>query len=140
MSKGTTARAILVGRMGAPLEVKTIPGGTKVGNVSVACTSGYGDKAVTSWFRIQIFGDKRIEAISTYATKGTKIFVDGELRIREYQKEGITRTATEVVVGYDGTVEIIADGADGQERPAPAQQPRRDPPPRDSDLDDDVPF
>jgi len=142
MSKGTLARAVIVGRMGNAIEVKTIGGSTRVANLSLAVSQGYGDKQTTSWFNVQVFGDKRIDALSNYTDKGTKLFVEGELRIRKYQKDGTDRYATEVVVGYDGVVEILSSkdeqAASGEgSRGQSAAKPQ---PAFDSDIDDDVPF
>lgn len=139
MSKGTVARATLVGRMGAAAEVKTIGEKTRVANISLAVTQGWGDRETTSWFNVQLFGDKRIDAVVQYSDKGTKLFVEGELRIRKYEKDGQNRYATEIIVGYDGTVEILSTK---EERSAEGgSQPRQQPAPaRDLELDDDVPF
>lgn len=138
MSKGTVARATVIGRMGSALEEKTIGGNTRVANLSLAVNQGWGDRETTSWFNIQVFGDKRINALAQYSDKGTKLFIEGELRIRKYDKDGQNRYATEIVVGYDGVVEILSTkeereaGGGTSPKPAPA--------PLDSDLDDDVPF
>lgn len=137
MSKGTVARATIIGRMGSAAEVKTIRGDTRVANISLAVTQGWGDKETTSWFNIQLFGDKRIDAIEQYTDKGTKLFVEGELRIRKYEKDGQNRYATEIVVGYDGVVEILSskeerESGGASSKPAPATI--------DQELDDDVPF
>lgn len=145
MSRGTIARATLVGRLGNPPEVKTIKGNTRVANLSVAVSSGYGDNVTTSWFNVQVFGDKRIDALVSYAGKGSKVFIEGELRIRQYEKDGGKRYATEIIVGFDGVVEIVSSkeedsrngGGSGSSQPRPKPQPQ---PAFDSELDDDVPF
>ena len=140
MSKGSSARAIIVGRMGADIEVKKLSGDNMVGNMRVATTSGYGDKATTSWHNVVVYNKKTIEVLDDYTEKGSRIFVDGELRVREYEKDGSKRYVTEIVVAYDGVVEII----DGRKESTPGTQTKTRGQPQnfnnDYDVDDDIPF
>ncbi len=147
MSKGTCARAIIVGRMGKDIEIREIGNnGTKKGEVSLAVNHGYGDRQSTSWFNLVIWNQKKMEVLQDYAGKGCLIMVDGELQIREYDKGGERRYITEIVVGFDGVVEIVK----GLDRPEDGEgRGRSSPPPPppasrnqsfERDIDDDVPF
>ncbi len=135
MSKGSSARAVLVGRMGNAIEVKALPNDNKVGNIRLATSSGYGERAVTSWHNIVVYDKKKIELLEAYTDKGSRIFIEGELRVREYDKDGSKRYITEIVVAFDGVMEIIDGRKDGD---APHITTTDKPSP--SDLDDDVPF
>lgn len=150
MSRGTIARATIVGRMGASLHVRKV--GDKErrkGELSLAVNHGYGDRQGTSWFSVIIWNDRLIDIVADYAEKGSLLFVEGELSIRKYQKDGQDRYVTEITVGYDGAIEILKgvqtdeDRAGDQPRGtagnhgAQGQRPR---PIADDDLDDDVPF
>jgi single-strand DNA-binding protein len=149
MSKGTVARALIVGRMGDLINVKQMNNGKQVGEFSLAVSQGYGDKVETSWFKVQLFGDKKIEVIEKYTEKGSRLMVDGELKIREYTHQGQRKWATEVIVGFDGIVEIIdgrKDGSEGSGRQRPRDDDRGGTSGQqrsrgfDDDLEDDVPF
>lgn len=140
MSKGTIARATIMGRMGKPIEVKSLTKG-KVGNFSLAVNQGWGDKATTSWFNIVVYNDKKIEVLQSYTEKGSRVLVEGELRIREYTKDGEKKYATEIVVAFDGSIEIIDGKKDGDgDARASGSSSSRPAPAFDPELDDDVPF
>lgn len=138
MSKGSNARGYLIGRLGDNIEVKELTKG-KVGNLRLAVSSGWGDKVTTSWFTVVVYDQKKIEALDNYTEKGSRIFVEGELRNRSYEKDGSTRYVTEVVVGFDGVVEIL-DGRKDPDASSSYTRTSRPAPPVDEDLDDDVPF
>lgn len=77
-----------IGRVGRDAELKYTPNGKAVLSFPVAVDSGYGDRKVTTWPRVQVW-DKRAEALANHIAKGDKIGVVGELSLREYQgKEG----------------------------------------------------
>lgn len=145
MSKGTKALAVIVGRMGDAVKVRTTQGGKKVGSVRLACASGYGDNETTSWFDVVVFDEKKVEVLEKFAGKGSRIFVQGELRVRKWTKDGTDHWSTEVIVSFEGSLELMDskdDKPQGQTRSQspPAQQQRQQAPSFGDDLDDDVPF
>lgn len=90
-------KVILVGRLGRDPETRYTSGGGAVCNFSLAVDEvSKGEKTVT-WFRIACFG-KQAEIAQQYLTKGSLVFVDGRLSIREYQgREGDKKTSVEVL-------------------------------------------
>lgn len=72
------------GNLGKDSELRETQGGDTVLSFSVACKQGYGDKASSNWFRVSVWG-KRARTLKDYLTKGTKVIVQGELAIGEYQ-------------------------------------------------------
>lgn len=134
-------RAIGVGRMGDAVEVKELQNGNRIGNARIAVSSGWGDNATTSWFNLVVYDKKKIEALERFSEKGSRLFVDGELRIREYTtRDGDKRYATEIVIGFDGVLEILdgrKDGGNGGSQTRASERPTAN---YDDDLDDDVPF
>lgn len=72
------------GNIGREPELRSTQGGDQVLSFSVGTRQGYGDKASTNWFRCSVWG-KRGETLNRYLRKGTKVVVQGELTIGEYQ-------------------------------------------------------
>lgn len=73
----------VTGGLGRDAELKTTQSGDDILSFSVGSTQGYGDKKSTNWFRCTVWG-KRGRSIAQYLTKGTKVTVQGELSIGEY--------------------------------------------------------
>ncbi len=145
MSKGTSAVGVLVGRMGAAIEVKDLSKDNRVGNIRLATASGWGDKVVTSWHNIVVYNKKTIEVIEAYTDKGSRIMVTGEIVNRQYEnKAGANVTVTEIIVGYSGSIEIIDGVKEGDARTVRAPNLRADREPvvigPQDDIDDVVPF
>ena len=78
----------LTGNLGKDNEVKQLSSGTTVLNnaIGVRSNSKVGGEYKTSWFNVSIFG-KSAEIFSQYTKKGSKVFLTGEVRIREYKKQ-----------------------------------------------------
>ena len=109
-------------------------GGQPVVNFSVACKSGYGDKAQTNWIDCALWG-KRGESLQQYLTKGQQVVVSGELGTREH--DGKTYLTVRV-----NDVSLVG-GKQQPAQPAPVQQqavPRQAPAQQAVDYDDDIPF
>jgi single-strand DNA-binding protein len=133
------------GNLGKDCETKYTPSGDAVVSFSVGVQSGYGDKAVTTWARCQMWG-KRGEAVAPFLLKSQLVGVTGEVTNREYtDKDGNKRTSLDVRVN-DLALLGKKDGAQ-QERSQPAPQ-RQQPAPAKAateggsgfaDFDDDFP-
>jgi single-strand DNA-binding protein len=108
----------IIGTLGRDPEMRYMPNGTAVVTVSVATDESYNDKQSgqkvekTEWHRLTCFG-KLAEIISQYLKKGSKAYFEGKLRTNEYEKDGIKRYSTEIVVNDM----MMLDG-----RPAEGQQ------------------
>ena len=78
----------LTGNLGKDNEVKQLSSGTTVLNnsIGVRSNSKVGGEYKTSWFNVSIFG-KSAEIFNQYTKKGSKVFLTGEVRIREYKKQ-----------------------------------------------------
>lgn len=73
----------VTGGLGRDAELKTTQSGDDILSFSVGSTQGYGERKSTNWFRCTVWG-KRGRSIAQYLTKGTKVTVQGELSIGEY--------------------------------------------------------
>ena len=90
----------LTGNLGRENEVKQLSSGTTVLNnsIGVRSNSKVGGEYKTSWFNISIFG-KSAEIFNQYTKKGSKVFLTGEVRIRDYQKnDGTTGMSVDLIV------------------------------------------
>lgn len=93
----------IIGTLGRDPEMKYLPNGSAVVSVSVATDESYNDKQSgqkvekTEWHRLTGFG-KVAEIIGQYLKKGSKAYFEGKLRTNEYEKDGIKRYSTEIVI------------------------------------------
>lgn len=94
-------KVILIGNLGADPEVRYLPSGDAVANLSIATTDKFKDRGgemqeVTEWHRVSFFG-KTAEICGQYLKKGSQVYVEGSIRTRKWQdKEGNDRYTTEI--------------------------------------------
>lgn len=110
---GSLNRVQVIGNIGQDLELKHTPSGKAVVNFSVACNEKFKDVERTEWVRCTAW-DKTAELAAKYLGKGRQVYVEGRLQTREYEKDGVKRTATEVVVSNI----VFLGKADGAKAPA----------------------
>ena len=125
-------KVILIGSLGNDPEVKYLPSGGAVANISIATSESWRDKATgeqkekTEWHRIAIFG-KLAEITGEYLRKGSQVYIEGQLQTRKWQDQsGQDRYTTEVVVqGFNGVMQMLGGKSDNQgsnQQQAPQQQ------------------
>lgn len=96
-------KAQIIGTLGRDPEMKYMPNGNAVVTVSVATDESYNDKntgqkvEATEWHRMTAFG-KLAEIIGQYLKKGSKAYFEGKLKTNEYEKDGIKRYSTEIII------------------------------------------
>jgi single-strand DNA-binding protein len=95
-------KVILVGRLGKDPEVRNLDNGATVANFTMATSESYKDKTtgekkeITEWHNIVVW--RALAEISQkYLHKGDMVYIEGKLRTRSWEKEGVTRYTTEVV-------------------------------------------
>lgn len=125
------------GNLGKDAEQRFLPNGDGVVSFSVAVKAGYGDKATTTWVRCAMWG-KRGEAVLPYLKKGQLVGVSGEASLREYAKDGVTKSSLEVRVNDLTLLGGKRDGGEPSERSAP--RPTAAVPGGIADFEDDIPF
>mgnify|MGYP001113249048 CR=1 FL=1 len=158
---GSVNKVILVGNLGRDPEVRQSQAGAKIVNFSVATSDTWKDKNTgerrekTEWHRVVIFSEGLANIAEQYLRKGSKVYIEGSLQTREYEKDGIKRYSTEVVLqGFNSTMTMLdtkgggggdyasggnGGGADyaGPDNGAPSAPSG---PPPGGDLDDEIPF
>lgn len=111
MARGIN-KVILIGNLGADPEVRYMPNGNAVCNIALATSDSWKDKQTgeqhtrTEWHRVSLFG-KVAEIAGQYLRKGSKVYVEGRLQTREWEKDGIKRYTTEVIVDMGGTMQML---------------------------------
>ncbi|MFT0211402.1 single-stranded DNA-binding protein [Pseudomonas sp. F1_0610] len=163
MARGIN-KVILIGNLGNDPEVRYMPNGNAVANITLATSDSWRDKQTgqmvdrTEWHRVVFFG-KLAEIAGEYLRKGSKVYVEGRLQTREWEKDGVKRYTTEIVVDMGGTMQMLDGRNDNQEagsrpaasRPAPqptaaqpqqpaSSRPAAQPAPDYDSFDDDIPF
>ena len=140
-------KVILIGRLGRDPECRYLPNGDAVCNFSIATTESWKDqsgqkKERTEWHAITLYR-KLAEIAAQYLQKGSLVYLEGKIQSRKYTgKDGIERTAYEIVCNEMKMLGGRAEGGEGQHNPPPPPQARQQaaaPVPQD-DIDDDLPF
>ena len=89
-------KVILIGRLGQDPEVRSIADGKKVASFSIA-TSDFGANAKTHWHNI-VCWDKKAEVAEKFLRKGKEVCVEGRITYEEYEKDGVKKYVTKIVV------------------------------------------
>jgi single-strand DNA-binding protein len=154
----------IIGNLGKDPEVRYMPSGDAVANITVATTDKWKDKQSgeqrenTEWHRISFFG-KLAEIAGQYLHKGSQVYIEGKLQTRKYtDKDGVEKFATEIKADSMQMLGSRQGDGGGQQGNAPRQQgnqrqqgngnaPRqggnqRQQPQNNGfdDMDDDIPF
>ncbi|PSW04541.1 single-stranded DNA-binding protein [Photobacterium lipolyticum] len=123
-------KVILVGNLGNDPEIRYMPSGGAVANITIATSESWRDKATgeqrekTEWHRVALFG-KLAEVAGEYLRKGSQVYIEGQLQTRKWQDQsGQDRYTTEVVVqGFNGVMQMLGGRqGGGQGAPMGGQQ------------------
>jgi len=96
-------KVTLIGTLGRDPELQYMPNGNAVSNISIATDESYNDKQTgqkveqTEWHRLTVYG-KLAEICNQYLRKGSRAYFEGKLKTREWEKDGIKRYTTEIIV------------------------------------------
>jgi single-strand DNA-binding protein len=166
---GSVNKVILVGHLGNDPDVRTIPTGANVANVSIATNESWTDKQTgskqerTEWHRV-VFWGSLANIVQQYLRKGSLVYIEGRLQTRKWQDQnGVDRYTTEIVArdlqmlggrndnnqaNYGAPANTVNYGAPANPAynnpapmgQAPMAQPQPTPPPVSKDYDEDIPF
>ena len=117
---GSLNKVMIIGNLGADPEVKSFQNGGRIANLRIATSENWKDKATgerkerTEWHTVVINSDGLVGVAERYLRKGSKVYIEGQLRTRKWQDaSGNDRYSTEVSVGGIGGVMTMLDGAPG---------------------------
>lgn len=142
---GSVNKVILIGNLGKDPEVRTFPNGGKVVSLRIATSETWRDKATgerkerTEWHAVSIFNEAIGKIAEQYLTKGSTVYIEGQLETRKWQDQsGADRYTTEVVIRpFRGEMTLLGGKGDGGRD---EQQRGNDGPSRGADIDDEIPF
>lgn len=154
---GSVNKVILVGNLGKDPEIRSFPNGGRVANFSIATSESWKDKATgerkerTEWHRISVTNDALVGVVERFLKKGSKVYIEGQLETRKYEKEGRDVYTTEVVLRpYRGELTMLdgksgggSDSMGGSDYSAPAQSSGGGgsfAASGKNDMDDEIPF
>lgn len=150
-------KVTIVGNLGRDPEMRTFPSGDQVANVTIATTDRWKDKTTgeqkeaTEWHRVT-FNGRLAEIVGQYLRKGSQVYVEGSLRTRKWNDNGVDRYATEIRAdsmqmlgqrqdgGSQGGGQQQRQQAPQQQRQAQAPAPAQRAASGFDDMDDDIPF
>jgi single-strand DNA-binding protein len=153
-------KVILIGRLGKDPETRYMPNGEAVTNAALATSENWKDKTgekqeKTEWHNL-VFYRRLAEIAGEYLKKGSQVYIEGKLQTRKWEKDGVTRYTTEIIVNEmtmlggkatgGGSFEVMerapaseqsssssSSAAPASKRPAPAKS-------NFDNFDDDIPF
>lgn len=152
-------KVILIGRLGKDPETRYMPNGEAVTNAALATSENWKDKTgekqeKTEWHNL-VFYRRLAEIAGEYLKKGSQVYIEGKLQTRKWEKDGVTRYTTEIIVNEmtmlggkstgGGSFEVMekppaseqssssSSSAPASKRPAPAKS-------NFDNFDDDIPF
>lgn len=117
---GSVNKVILVGNLGADPEIKSFQNGGRIANLRIATSESWKDRASgekkerTEWHSVVINSDGLVGVVERFLRKGSKVYIEGQLRTRKWQDQsGNDRYTTEISVGGMGGVLTMLDGSGG---------------------------
>ena len=142
MSRSGVNKVIVIGNLGQDPEVKYMPNGDAVANITLATSESWKDKntgeqrSETEWHRV-VFFRRLAEVVGEYLNKGSKIYIEGKLKTRKWQaQDGTDRYTTEIVAN---DMQMLDSKGSNQSQRAPEGQ-ASSPQPSDPIPEDDIPF
>jgi len=130
-------KVMLIGNVCADPIIRTTQSGNKVASFNLATSERWKDKSSgeakekTEFHRVVVFSNLT-NVIENYVKKGSKLFLEGSLQTRKWEKEGVDRYTTEIVLqGFGSKIEML-DKRDSSEKVNKVDS--------DLDISDDIPF
>ena len=138
-------KVIILGTLGRDPEIKSFQSGDQIAELSIATSERWNDKATgekkdkTTWHKIVIRNDALVKVAENYLSKGSKVYIEGQLQTREWtDKDGSKRYATEIVVGkFKGELTLLSEGKEREARQESQKVSKRG---FAADLEDSIPF
>lgn len=127
---GSVNKVILIGHLGKDPEVRSFQNGGRVANFSVATSESWKDKTTgekkenTEWHNISIFNDKLVEVAEKYLKKGSQVYLEGSLATEKYEKDGVEKYSTKVVLkNFNGVLQMLGKAVGSEQRNTETDEP-----------------
>jgi single-strand DNA-binding protein len=117
---GSVNKCIILGNLGKDPDIRRTQDGRAICNLSIATSDNWRDKTTgerkerTEWHRVVIFNENLAKIAGDYLKKGSKVYIEGQLQTRKWQKDGVDQYSTEIVLqGFNGTLTLLDGKGDG---------------------------
>lgn len=117
---GSLNKVQLIGNVGADPEIRSLNSGDRCANLRIATSETWKDKSSgekkekTEWHKVVVFGDGLVKVIESFVSKGSKIFIEGALQTRKWDKDGVDHYSTEIVLKpFNGQLILLGGKSDG---------------------------
>jgi len=150
---GSVNKIIIIGNLGNDPKITTMNNGNRVCNLSVATSEDWKNKATgerqsrTEWHRIVIWNDGLVNIAEKYLKKGSKVYLEGSLQTKKYNKDGVDVYSTEIVLkNFNGTLTMLDSRNDSPEKTNDQGQKFGEHLPKAEDIadgampEDEIPF
>ncbi|MCL4316536.1 MAG: single-stranded DNA-binding protein [Gammaproteobacteria bacterium] len=152
MARGVN-KVILIGNLGKDPEVRYMPSGGAVANVTIATSESWKDKTTgeqqerTEWHNV-VFYNRLAEIVGEYLKKGSQVYVEGSIRTRKWQDKetGKDRYTTEIIanemqmLGSRASGGEASMGSKARAKPEGASTTAKPEAAQEAAFDDDIPF
>ena len=129
------------GTVGRDAEVRAVPSGQLVLNVTVANNVGFGDRQQTLWIQVVLWGKRAEGQLQNYLKKGQQVFVSGELTQEDYQaNDGTTKSSLRLNANVLDLVGKKSENPPQSTQQTPYQQNNQQQGASYKDFDDSIPF
>ncbi len=145
-------KAILIGRVGKDPEIKSYMDNNRYATFSLATSEVWKDKATgerkekTQWHNVTVKNQNLVRLVEQYIKKGSQIAIEGAIEYREWEKDGVKRYATDIVLNqFGGQIALLGGKRDdapvaGNDYGDYGRGPSQAKPHVDENMDDDLPF
>lgn len=146
---GSVNKVILVGNVGKDPEIRAFQSGDKVANFSLATSESWKDKTTgerkekTEWHKVSVTNQGLVTIIEKYVKKGSKVYLEGQLETKKYDKDGVEHYSTQVTLKpFKGELTLLdgRNSSDNGDAPSSGSTSKPSSQPSANDLDDDIPF
>lgn len=119
---GSVNKVILVGNLGRDPEIRSMPNGDRIANLSIATSETWRDKSSgerkekTEWHAVVIFNENIVKVAENYLKKGSTVYIEGSLQTRKYtDAQGVEKYSTEIVLQrFNGQLTMLGGRNDSQ--------------------------
>lgn len=140
-------RVIICGNVGKDPEIKSFSNGGNIANFSIATSESWKDKQTgekkekVQWHNISVRNDHLIGVVESYVRKGGTVLIEGQLETRDYEKDGIKRYVTEIIIKpFNGSLTLMGSKKGGSGETAAQAEPVAAAPAQGGFVDDEIPF
>jgi len=117
-------KVTILGTLGGDPQITSFPSGDRIAALAVATNERWTDKATgekkekTEWHKVVIRNENLVRVAENYLSKGSKVYIEGQLQTREWtDKDGTKRYATEIVIGkFKGELVLLSEGKEREVR------------------------